>query len=88
MTLTDPREALAENSSFIGYLVGLAGVTRLVRALADGPGADQTPVTSDDFVDALLGLASLGSAIEHLGASAAPPTDTRPRVTTQTRWLR
>ena len=26
MTLTDPREALADQSNFIGYLLGLAGL--------------------------------------------------------------
>ena len=34
MTLTDPRDALAEQSSFISYLVGLAGLARVVHALA------------------------------------------------------
>ena len=28
MTLTDPREALADQSSFISYLMGLAGLGR------------------------------------------------------------
>ena len=34
MTLTDPREALADQSDFIGYLVGLAGLSGLVHTLA------------------------------------------------------
>ena len=68
MTLTDPREALADQSNFIGYLVGLAGLARMVRTLAaDG---DRTrPIraaTADDFVYALLGLASVGAAVERL----------------------
>ena len=35
MTLIDPREALAEQSNFIGYLLGEAGLGQVVRALAD-----------------------------------------------------
>ena len=39
MTLTEPRAALAENASLIDYLMGLAGLGRLVRALGTGGGA-------------------------------------------------
>ena len=34
MTLTDPRDALADQSNFIGYLMGLARLARVVHALA------------------------------------------------------
>lgn len=87
MTLTDPQSALAESSTFIDYLVGLAGVGRLVRALAAQGSAE--PGEADDFVYLLLGLAGLGSGIERLtriqhrapaGSFAAEP---RPE-----RWLR
>ena len=61
MTLTDPREALAEQSNFVGYLVGLAGLARMVHTLAaDGDRRADPPRDADDFVHALLGLASLG----------------------------
>lgn len=89
MTLTDPREELAEQSSFVGYLVGLAGLTRMVHELA----ADATGAGSfrgaDDFVHALLGLASVGEAIERLAppdTQAAAPAPPEPLATT--RWLR
>jgi hypothetical protein len=71
MTLTDPREALADQSSFIDYLVGLAGLARVVHTLAaDGEPHSEPPRDSDDFVHVLLGLASLGDAIERLAESA------------------
>ena len=94
MTLTDPREALADQSSFIGYLVGLAGLARVVHTLAaDGDRRSDPPRDSDDFVHVLLGLASLGEAIERprqfccwhnrdpTGRGAAPASTTM-------RWLR
>ncbi len=93
MTLTDPREALAEQSNFISYLVGLA---------RSGPGGASVgrrgdrraePFSdADDFVHVLLGLASLGDSIEGLaesvpasqqGAAPAPSSDS-----TTARWLR
>ncbi|OUZ02313.1 hypothetical protein B0172_03600 [Mycobacterium avium subsp. paratuberculosis] len=44
MTLTDPRDALADQSDFIGYLVGLAGLADVVHTLAgDGPRAAADP---------------------------------------------
>jgi hypothetical protein len=42
MSLTDPREALADQSNFIGYLVGMAGLARVVHTLA----ADGEPIRS------------------------------------------
>ena len=93
MTLTDPREALADQSSFVSYLVGLAGLARVVHALAaDGDRRDGPPREADDFVHVLLGVASLGDAIERLAESA--PAQQHQRVTapspdsTTTRWLR
>jgi hypothetical protein len=87
MTLTDPREALADESSFIGYLVGLASVARVVHTLADGDRRVAGPGESDDFVHALLGLASIGAAIERLANSTATQ-QTPTAVTPTTRWLR
>ncbi len=91
--LTDPREALAEQSNFIGYLMGLAGVARVVHALADdGIRRADPPREADDFVHLLLGFASLGDKIGRL-AEAAPDQASRataaaPRPSTDTRWLR
>jgi hypothetical protein len=91
--LTDPREAFADQSNFIGYLVGLAGMARVVHALAaDGNRRAGAPREADDFVHLLLAFASLGDTIDHMAesapvrpstaaAAAAPPP-------TNTRWLR
>ena len=70
MTLTDPVAALADECSFIGYLTGLAGLGRLVHTMAEPD--PQTTGAADDFVHLLLGIASLGSAIETLAVNAAP----------------
>jgi hypothetical protein len=65
MTLIDPRESLADQSSFIDYLVGLAGLARVVHTLAaDSERQSNPPGDADDFVHLLLGFASLGEAIE------------------------
>lgn len=89
MTLTDPREALADQSSFIGYLVGLAGVARMVHALADDDRRSGTDRGPDDFVHALLGLASLGAAIERIAkAPVAQQNTTASTAMPTTRWLR
>lgn len=91
--LTDPREALAEQSNFIGYLMGLAGVARVVYALAaDDIRRADPPREVDDFLHLLLAFASLGDKIERL-AEAAPDQASRattaaPRTSTDTRWLR
>jgi hypothetical protein len=67
MTLTDPREALADRSDFIGYLIGLAALADMVRALvADGRSDARTACDCDDFVYVLLGLASTGAAVERM----------------------
>jgi hypothetical protein len=93
MTLTDPREALADQSNFICYLVGLAGLARVVHTLAaDGERRSDAPRDSDDFVHVLLGLASLGEAIERLANSAMvqpnPTVEAPPPASTTRRWLR
>jgi hypothetical protein len=93
MTLTDPREALADQSNFIGYLIGLAGVARVVHTLAaDGDRRAGAPRDADDFVYLLIGLASIGAAIERLAYSAVtqpnPITEALPPAAPTTRWLR
>jgi hypothetical protein len=88
--LTDPRQALAEHSSFVSYLMGLAGLARVVQALAcDSNRRNDAPCEADDLVHLLLGLASLGEAIERLVESAPAQrnsTDSTPPM--HTRWLR
>jgi len=93
VTLTDPREALADQSNFISYLVGLAGLARVVHTLAAvGDRRAEPPRDTDDFVHVLLGLASLGEAIERLANSAAvapnPTAEAPPPTSTTARWLR
>lgn len=89
MTLTDPREALADQSNFIGYLVGLAGVARMVHTLADDDRRSDTCHSPDDFVHVLLGLASLGAAIERIANPATVQQNpTEQAVIPTTRWLR
>ncbi|SPM28965.1 hypothetical protein [Mycobacterium terramassiliense] len=91
MTLTDPREALADQSDFIGYLVGLTGVARVVRGLAaDSEDRAAHPRDADDFVHLLLGFASLGAAIERFaGSTVAQQNSTAaPPAGPTTRWLR
>jgi hypothetical protein len=92
MTLTDPREALAEQSTFISYLLGLASLGRVVHRLADGERQAEPPSDADEFVHMLLGLASLGDSIEALAKSAPAPQQraaTAPSSeSTNTRWLR
>ncbi|ORA25483.1 hypothetical protein [Mycobacterium aquaticum] len=82
--LDDARAALAENAGLIDYLLGLAGLGRLVRTLATGGG---TPREADDFVHMLLGLASLGARVQRLAPPAAPvPAGAAPDPAV--RWLR
>ncbi len=91
MTLTDPREALADQSSFIDYLVGIAGLARVVHTLAtDSNRRSEPPRDSDDFVHVLLGVASLGEAIEGIGNSTSAQqssTAATPSPASR-RWLR
>jgi hypothetical protein len=91
--LTDPRPALAEQSSFVSYLVGLAGLARAVHALgADGHPRAEAPREADDLVYLLLGVASVGEAIKRLAESAwvQPPSTTAAASppSMNTRWLR
>jgi hypothetical protein len=91
--LADPRPALAEQSNFIGYLVGLASVARVVHALAaDGNGQADPPREADDFVYLLMGFAGLGRKIERLAESARAQPSATARAATRPpsdiRWLR
>jgi hypothetical protein len=91
--LNDPRLALAEQSSFIGYLLGLAGLASAVRVLAaDGHPPAGAPREADDFSYLLLGVASVGDAINRLAESTrAEPCeapDAAPPPSTNRRWLR
>jgi hypothetical protein len=72
--LTDPR-AGADQNSFVHCLVGLAGLARVVHALAaDQDRAATTSPGTDSFAYLLLGVASLGEATERL---AGPAVSTR-----------
>ena len=88
--LTDPREALAEHSSFVSYLVGLAGLARVVQALAcEGNRQNDVPCEADDLVHLLLGLASLGDSIGRLAESAPSQRNSpAPAPSMNIRWLR
>ncbi|AKK27206.1 hypothetical protein AB431_11525 [Mycobacterium sp. EPa45] len=89
MTLNDPHEALADRSDFIGYLVGLAGLADMVRSLAAEGDRHARPARDcDDFVYALLGLASTGAAIQRMANS--PSTSHKPtlEVAATARFLR
>jgi hypothetical protein len=93
MTLTDPREALADQSSFIDYLVGIAGLAQMVHTLAaDVVPRSVPPVDSDDFVHLLLGVASLSESINKLAEPALmrrhPPGEPNPPDWATRRWLR
>lgn len=90
MTLTDAREALAEQSHFIDYLVGLAGLARVVHALADDDHRSDPPRAPDDFVHALLGLAALGATIDRIANSTTAQQNpiSKSAATQTTRWLR
>jgi hypothetical protein len=91
--LNDPRPALAEQSSFIGYLLGLAGLASAVRVLAaDGRFQAGAPRQADDFRYLLVGVASVGDAINRLAESARAeqsetPDAAAPPVANR-RWLR
>lgn len=92
MTLTDPVAALADDCSFIGYLVGLASIGRVVHTLA-GDAHAGTSRAADDFVHLLLGLAGVGACIEGLvepsshGETTRPTDDATGHLATS-RWLR
>jgi hypothetical protein len=91
--LNDPRPALAEQSSFIGYLLGLAGLASAVRVLAaDGQSGAGAPRHADDFGYLLMGVASVGDAINRLAESArveqCETPDAAAPPSTNRRWLR
>lgn len=86
MTLLDPRPALAEHSSLIGYLMGVAAVAQAIDELALDPDR-RTSGAADDFVHLLVGVASLGGAIEDLAGSVAVAA-AHPSPHTPQRWLR
>lgn len=74
MTLSDPRPALAERSSLIGYLMGIAALAQLIDLLAvDSQRGSATP--AGNFVHLLLGVASLGKSIEQLVAGDPVASD-------------
>jgi hypothetical protein len=86
--LSDPRDAMAEQNGVVQALVGLAGIARMVRALAASPATGCAGREVDDAIHLLMGLVSLGDAVERLGATspggeAEPPDREGPR-----RWLR
>lgn len=89
MTLTDPQSGHAEQSTFISYLVGVAGLGSVVHSLAaDVAGS---PREADDFVYLLLGLASTAAGIERLAVPAPPeeqPTAEAATPPDTGRWLR
>jgi hypothetical protein len=91
MTLTDPREALADQSNFISYLVGLAGLADVVHTLA-ADGSRRIDAPPDGFVHLLLGIASLGDGIKRLANSATGQTKSTEAApspgSTTARWLR
>lgn len=88
MKVTEPAAALADDCSFIGYLVGLASIGQVVRTLArDSDGV--TSPAAGDFVYLLMGLASVGAGIESM--AQLPDTIAQPTVhkaTDAQRWLR
>lgn len=74
MSLLDPRDALADQNNFIGYLLGIAGLAETVRTLAtDGSGQSDASEDADDFVHVLLGIASIGERINGLSDSGSDP---------------
>lgn len=91
MTLTEPRDALADQSSLIDYLIGLAGLARVVRGLTeDGVEATESCDTASEFVYVLLGIARLGEAIEALAgdSGANEATEAGSANSPNVRWLR
>ena len=65
--LVDPRDAFAEHGSVVHALTGLVGLARMVRARAEHDGRRAgDPGVADEFVHLLLGVASLGAAVQHL----------------------
>lgn len=55
---------------------------------ADGDQEPRPAADCDDFVYALLGLASTGAAIERMANCVTPPSQNPPHEVTATRFLR
>jgi len=85
MSLSDPRPAPAEHSSLVDYLSGVVALARIVDELALDS-SHETHSTADDFVYLLLGVASMGAAIE--GLVDRPAGSQHRPATTPQRWLR
>lgn len=87
----DPRPAFVDGA-FVTALTGVAGLARVVRELAGPtgrPAPDGTVGEPDDFVDLLLGVASLGAAVEGLVPPPPPPsTPAEPDAAAPRDWLR
>ena len=93
LMLTDPHPALAEQSNFIGYLVGLAGAARAVHALAaDSDRRAERPRRSRRLrVPARASPAWETRSNDWPNPSAEPRYETAEGATarpTSTRWLR
>ena len=90
--LTDPRAAHDRHNSFVNCLVGLAGLARMVHALADDERRRAaTSSEADDFVHLLLALGSLGETVGILARTAPnprPSADSPSSVTTPWELLR
>ncbi len=85
MTLAEPSPALAEQSSLIGYLMGVASAATVVDHLATDT-ARVSGRPADDFVYLLLGIAGVGAAIRNL---VDPPiAQDGPAPIELRRWLR
>ena len=84
--LTDPRAALAEQNTVATALTGVAGLARLVRALAAADRSTGPPAPADEFVHLLLGIARLGDRVARL-AAAVPSEPARPAEPPR-EWLR
>ncbi|MGH4009209.1 MAG: hypothetical protein ACRDTH_13820 [Pseudonocardiaceae bacterium] len=83
--LTDPRAALAEQNTVATALTGLAGLARLVQALAAAGRVTGPPERADDLVHVLLGIASLGEGVTRL-VEPVPPDPAPPAAPRE--WLR
>jgi hypothetical protein len=72
--LNDPREAHAEQNSFVHCLVGLSALAGVIRALAGGDDEGRTTPSAeaDDFVHLLLALVSLGELVAGLAGPVGP----------------
>jgi hypothetical protein len=84
--LTDPRASLAEQNTVATALTGLAGLARLVHALAEADRVTGRSEPADDLVHLLLGIARVGELVTRLG-DLAPSDPPRPHAPLR-EWLR